>query len=628
MSLGGGANRSEVMRNRQTWTLSVAGRIYALIALAVLGQITLAAYQLLAYRNGLWEQRRHELEDLNTLALTVVREEEVRGRKVGRSVDETKQRAAERIKALRYGSGDYFWINDFTPRMVMHPTRPELDGQDLADFKDPNGLSIFVNFVDIAKRDGKGFLEYSWPKPGMVGPQPKISHVVSIPEWNWVIGTGVYVDDLEALFFAALKTQGVMILAILGICGIVFISVGRSLSKAITGMSGVMEKLAAGDLDQQIGGCERKDELGRMALALEVFKKSALANIALEENAKVERERSERARREAAEEAIRQERQRVIGSFGTALARLADKDLSFRLDDEVPEAYRALQNDFNCALGSLEAALDRVRTGVENITNGTREIATASNDLSERTLRQATFVEETSTSVNELAETVTATAAVSAATKDNISSAKQQADASESVVRDTVAAMSAIRASSREVTQILGVIDELAFQTNLLALNAGVEAARAGDAGRGFAVVASEVRALAQRSADSAKQISAIINRSSVEIDQGNKQVAETGTIIGSIMSQVYKIDDGIADFARRALEQASSVKQVNTAISEIDQTTQQNAAIAEETTAACAQLAAESRRLADLVSEFKIGASNRSRAAQTLREAAPRRVA
>ncbi len=170
--------------------------------------------------------------------------------------------------------------------------------------------------------------------------------------------------------------------------------------------------------------------------------------------------------------------------------------------------------------------------------------------------------------------------------------------------------MDAIKSSSQEISQILGVIDEIAFQTNLLALNAGVEAARAGEAGRGFAVVASEVRALAERSSTAAKEIKQIIMRSSIEVDAGNEQVAATGTMIDHIMTQISQIDGGIADIARRSLDQAAAIKQVNAAIADIDQTTQQNAALGEETTAACHQLAQESRRLTDMVGEFTLLAS------------------
>lgn len=265
----------------------------------------------------------------------------------------------------------------------------------------------------------------------------------------------------------------------------------------------------------------------------------------------------------------------------------------------------------------------RVKSSVVTIANGTREIAAGSEDLSQRASQQATCLEQSSAALEELSGTVNLTATFSTKTKDAIIVAKDDAEKSTKAMHETMTAMEAIRNSSREIGQIIGVIDEIAFQTNLLALNAGVEAARAGDAGRGFAVVATEVRALAQRSAVAAREIKAIISRSAAEVDSGNEHVGITSAIIEHLKSQISQIDGGIADIALRSLDQAASIKEVNIAVTEIDQTTQHNAAIAEETTAACVQLADESRFLAEMLAEFQIrsganaGAGERSQPAR-----------
>jgi len=603
-------NNAPLHRNSKRWTLSIAGRVYGLIAFAIACQVGGIAYQLDAYRDGIWEERRHELRNLTALAVSIVNAEHAAAQSGQKTLEAAQANAKSRVKALRYNGSDYFWINDMTPRMVMHPIKPELDGQDLSSNRDPSGKHLFLAFVETVRKSGSGFVDYSWPKPGSPQPQPKLSYVVGFAPWQWVIGTGVYVDDLDAMFNAQLRSDGVMILAVVGFCVLVSVLIGRSLSGAITRMSVSMEQLAGGALHRTIEGAERSDELGRMARALGVFKKNAEDKVALEAEAVAERERSEVSRRKAAADAIELERNSVKQSFGTALARLASKDLSYRMRDDVPDAYKALQENFNRALDTLATAMASVRSSAESIANGTREISSASDNLSERTVRQAACLEESSAAVTELSGIVSTTATASMTTKDIIGVAKRDAEQSTVVVRRTIKAMDAIKSSSQEISQILGVIDEIAFQTNLLALNAGVEAARAGEAGRGFAVVASEVRALAERSSTAAKEIKQIIMRSSIEVDAGNEQVAATGTMIDHIMTQISQIDGGIADIAKRSLDQASAIKQVNAAIADIDQTTQQNAALGEETTAACHQLAHESRRLADMVGEFTLLAS------------------
>ncbi|MDB5649174.1 MAG: methyl-accepting chemotaxis sensory transducer with Cache sensor [Hyphomicrobiales bacterium] len=586
---------------------TISGRLSRLILFAIVCQICTVAYQLHEYRNGIWEQRRHELSNLSALALSIVKAEYATAES-GKQTMEAAQAAAKlRLGALRYNKDDYFWVNDMTPRMVMHPMKPEMNGQDLSGYKDPFGKRIFVEFAETVRKSGNGFVGYSWPKPGADAPQPKLSNVVGFAPWQWVVGTGVYVDDLDTLFWSQLKTQGTLVLAMMIFCAIVSSAMGRRLARSVIDMSVTMEEIASGKLDVPIQAGADGQELGRMARALQIFQRYGKEKIALEQDAHSERERNEALRLQATEDAINAERQRVTTSFGTALARMAAKDLSYRLTEEVPEAYAQLQDDFNFALAEIEAALSSVRGGAEHIATGTHEMTLASEDLSRRTEQQAASLEETSAAMLELANAVNKTADASTKTKDVISLAKNEAVKSTEVVQQAIASIDGILQSSQQISQIITVIDEIAFQTNLLALNAGVEAARAGDSGRGFAVVASEVRALAQRSAEAAKEIKGLISRSSNEVTVGAERVHATGRAIDRIMTQISVIDGGIANIASQAIDQAITLKQVNTAIGENDQTTQKNAAMAEQATAACHLLAAESQSLAALVSEFKV---------------------
>jgi methyl-accepting chemotaxis protein len=382
----------------------------------------------------------------------------------------------------------------------------------------------------------------------------------------------------------------------------------RSITAPVARLNGAMTRLAAGDTNLDMRDAERKDEIGEMAKAVVVFRDAAIDKARMEREAEEERVRSEEARRKAEAEAIGRERALVTASIGSGLARLAAKDLTFRLTDDLPEAYAKLKADFNAAMEQLEEALQRVRASTQAMTSGTGEISTASNDLSRRTEQQASSLEETAAALDEITATVKKAAEGAAHARTVVAGTKDDAEKSGAVVRKAVDAMGSIEKSSQQISQIIGVIDEIAFQTNLLALNAGVEAARAGDAGRGFAVVASEVRALAQRSAEAAKEIKTLISTSTGQVSEGVALVAETGKSLERIMAKVAEINAVVSDIAAGAQEQATGLQQVNTAVNQMDKVTQQNAAMAEEATAAAKSLAQESAELSGLVSLFQVG--------------------
>jgi methyl-accepting chemotaxis protein len=416
------------------------------------------------------------------------------------------------------------------------------------------------------------------------------------------------VDRFLRKMYLSLGVSGVFLAAA------IFLSfvIARALSRRIHALIGVMDRLVAEDHAVAIPFRADVNETGKISRSLEVFLGQAVEKRRLEAEAVAEQGRGEAARERAAEEAIHAERERVTASFGTALANLADKNLDYRLRDEVPDAYRKLRADFNDAIGEIETALRGVRASADAIAAGAREITAASGDLSHRTEQQAASLEESTAALRDLADAVNGAAASSTKTKDIISAAKVDTIKSRDTVEKAIAAMAGIVGSSRQISAIVGVIDEIAFQTNLLALNAGVEAARAGDSGRGFAVVASEVRALAQRSAAAAKQINELISRSSAEASGGVALVGATGKAFDRIREQISVIDGGIADIASQAMDQSNTLTHVNTVVGEIDQTTQQNAAMAEQASAACAALSRESARLAAMVGEFRIGDEER----------------
>ena len=304
----------------------------------------------------------------------------------------------------------------------------------------------------------------------------------------------------------------------------------------------------------------------------------------------------------------------LVDMLTTALDRLAEGDLTYRLDAEIGAEHDGLRSRFNQVVSNLNEAMTAVSHTAEAMQAGSEEMAQASDDLSRRTETQAASLEQTAAALDQLTGSVKRAASDARRAAEIVVSARTEAQSSGEVVRQAISAMSGIEKSSQQISQIIGVIDEIAFQTNLLALNAGVEAARAGDAGRGFAVVASEVRALAQRSADAAREIKSLISSSAVQVSSGVNLVDRTGEALERIIGRVAEIDALVTDIDRSAQEQAAGLAEVNTAVNQMDQTTQQNAAMVEESTAAVHSLRNEANSLAGRVSGFQLGTHSQSR--------------
>ncbi len=383
----------------------------------------------------------------------------------------------------------------------------------------------------------------------------------------------------------------------------------KTLISPLLGMSGAMRKLAEGDTASAVPGMGRRDEVGQMAEAVEVFRQNAITARKLEEEAEASRGETE-ATRLANQKRMEQEAEKLrfaTSTLGAGLKRLAEGDVSFQLNEAFSAEYESLRQDFNASLEQLGTTLSSVMVSVENIDNGTREISSGANDLSKRTEQQAAALEETAAALDEITVNVSTSSKRTDEARTVAILANQNAVKSAEVVSNAEEAMRRIEESSQQISNIIGVIDEIAFQTNLLALNAGVEAARAGEAGKGFAVVAQEVRELAQRSANAAKEIKGLIQNSSTEVGNGVQLVRDTGVAlkaIGDYVSQINQLMDAIATSAR---EQSTGLAEVNTAVNQMDQTTQQNAAMVEQSTAASAALAQESTRLRSLVSQFTL---------------------
>ncbi|MFE9082960.1 methyl-accepting chemotaxis protein [Brevundimonas sp. NPDC003935] len=382
-----------------------------------------------------------------------------------------------------------------------------------------------------------------------------------------------------------------------------------ALSRPVEAMTRAMVRLAGGDLNVAIPAIGRRDEIGHMADAVLTFKQNAEEKVRLEAEAEVQRAAAEQARIAQAErdaEAARQQAQ-VVDGIAAGLDRLSSGQLAFRLNTAFAPEYEKLRADFNGAMAKLQETMRVIVDRSSAIGASAHEISQASDDLSRRTEQQAASLEETAAALEQITATVARSAEGAVEAGGVVDGARHEALEGQAVVGRAIVAMGEIEQSSNEIGNIIGVIDEIAFQTNLLALNAGVEAARAGEAGRGFAVVASEVRALAQRSAEAAKEIKTLISASSRQVGEGVALVGDTGHALERIAEQITRLTAIAREISASSQEQSSGLQQVNIAVAQMDQVTQQNAAMVEESTAASHSLAQDARELDRMMGQFSL---------------------
>ncbi|MGO6674616.1 methyl-accepting chemotaxis protein [Rhizobium leguminosarum] len=410
-------------------------------------------------------------------------------------------------------------------------------------------------------------------------------------------------DSIEFYLLAAIGVAGLLVLG-----AVAFVLTG--IANPITGITASMRRLAEGDTDSKIPFADRADEIGSMAGAVEIFRQAAITNKRMALDAEENRNRAEADRLAAQEqaEADASERLRIATSgLAAGLKRLAAGDLAFQLNETFAPDFEALRHDFNQSVMQLGATLRAISESIGTIDEGTREISSGASDLSKRTEQQAASLEETAAALEEITANVSNSSKRTEETRTVATEANRSAGISAEVVSHAEEAMERIETSSQQISNIISVIDEIAFQTNLLALNAGVEAARAGEAGKGFAVVAQEVRELAQRSASAAKEIKGLIQNSSKEVEGGVKLVRDTGQALKTIGSFITQINHHMDSIATSAKEQSIGLSEVNVAVNRMDQTTQQNATMVQQSTAASNSLAQEAQKLRELIAQFRL---------------------
>ncbi|WP_251978214.1 methyl-accepting chemotaxis protein [Salinicola avicenniae] len=519
------------MRNSGGWTMR--RKLWTTLVLMWIGLILVAGWSLYSMRANLMEQRVQSLEFFIGSARQLVDDFVTRAEAGELSEEEAQARAKQALSKLSFGPDGYLFVFDSNLDIVEHPRREP--GDSMADYRDPQGLPLYGKLLEVAEQSGGGIVNYVSRRAGGEATFDKLSYVTRVPQWDWQIATGVYLDDIDAII-----ADGILVyLALIALIG------------------GVLSLFVAWIIRNVLGQLGGDPGHARASI-----------------------------------------RQIADGDFSQPLVLKANDETSLLF------AIEGMRQRLSSTFADIRASAEWVNVGAG-------QIATGNQDLAVRTDQQSAAIVETASSMEELTQTVRHNADNAEAANQAATQTRERAQQGGEMMHDVEATMARIQESSRQMGEIVDMIDNIAFQTNILALNASVEAARAGTAGRGFAVVAEEVRTLASRSAEAAREIRTLISNSGGHVDRGAELTGRVGQAMEEIISSVASVSGLMTEIANASREQRTGIEQVNLAITELDQVTGQNASLVQQTAHASQSLVSQAQRLDAAMAQYRVAAGD-----------------